>query len=231
MNVSLKYLNKIKNFIFGSNKVVCYYRCSKRNKREYIRQEYICKNYAEKNNFDIINEFSEIISGNASFDERTQLIDCVTYCLKNKCFTILVSESDRLSRNSDTLNAVLELIKPFRIRFIICDEDIDTGRGKRDIDKLILNVKAAHYELQCIKHRLDSGRAKYVAEGGKVGRKVGYTKTKDMKRSEYAKVLEMLFNDCDKYSIRKIAKLNSVSPSTVQRLKTEFKDEYQREII
>lgn len=223
----MRILNKLKK-IFNNHTAVCYYRCSKRNKREYIRQEYICKHYAEKNGFNIVNEFGEIISGNATFDERTQLIDCITYCIKNKCSTILISESDRLSRNNDTLNAALEFIKSFKIKFIICDENINTGRGKRDIDKLILNVKAAHYELKCIKHRLDSGRKRYVDSGGKVGRKVGYTKTKDMKRSEYAKVLDMLFNDCDKYSIRKIAKLNGISASTVQRLKAEFKDEYQK---
>ena len=77
----------------------------------------------------------------------------------------------------------------------------------------------AEMERENIKFRLNSGRAKYIAEGGKLGRKEGSVKTKEQKQEEYKQVLRELKKGT---SIRKVAKLCDVSVSTVQRLKTEF---------
>ena len=70
-----------------------------------------------------------------------------------------------------------------------------------------------------IKFRLNSGRAKYIAEGGKLGRKVGSIKQKEEKAEEYKQVIKELKRGT---SIRKTAKLTDVSISTVQRIKAEF---------
>lgn len=74
-------------------------------------------------------------------------------------------------------------------------------------------------ERENIKFRLNSGRAKYIAEGGKLGRKVGSTKSSEKKQEEYKSVLKELRKGT---SIRRTAKLCDVSVSTVQRLKAEF---------
>lgn len=74
-------------------------------------------------------------------------------------------------------------------------------------------------ERENIKFRLNSGRERYIANGGKLGRKVGSTKSVEAKREEYKKVLKELKSGT---SVRKTAKLCDVSVSTVQRLKKEF---------
>ncbi len=74
-------------------------------------------------------------------------------------------------------------------------------------------------ERENIKFRLNSGRAKYIAEGGKLGRKVGSIKSSEKKQEEYKSVLKELRNGT---SVRRTAKLCDVSVSTVQRLKAEF---------
>lgn len=77
----------------------------------------------------------------------------------------------------------------------------------------------AEMERENIKFRLNSGRAKYIADGGKLGRKEGYRKPQEQKAKEYKNVLRELKKGT---SIRRTAKLCDVSISTVQRLKMEF---------
>ena len=67
--------------------------------------------------------------------------------------------------------------------------------------------------------RLNSGRKQYVANGGKLGRPTGTTKSKDKKREEYKEVITLLNKG---YAIRDVAKLTSKGISTVQRIKKEF---------
>lgn len=73
----------------------------------------------------------------------------------------------------------------------------------------------AQLEQDNIKFRLNSGRAQYIAKGGKLGRKVGSTKTIEQKKEEYKEVIAL-------YSIRNIAQLCNIGISTVQRIKKEF---------
>ena len=58
-----------------------------------------------------------------------------------------------------------------------------------------------------------------VINGGKLGRKTGSTKTDDKKKEEYKEVIALLRKG---YSIRNIAKLQSIGISTVQRIKNQF---------
>ena len=71
----------------------------------------------------------------------------------------------------------------------------------------------AQLERENIKFRLNSGRAQYIAKGGKLGRKVGSTKTKEQKKEEYKEVITLLKKG---YSVRNTASLCKVSNSTVQ---------------
>lgn len=82
----------------------------------------------------------------------------------------------------------------------------------------ILGTVAA-MERENITYRLQSGKAQYIAKGGKLGRKEGYRKPKEDKEQQYAGVLRLLGKG---YLMKVISKLEGVSISTVQRLKKEF---------
>ena len=77
----------------------------------------------------------------------------------------------------------------------------------------------AQLERENITYRLNSGRAKYIADGGKLGRRVGSVKSKERKQEEYGKVIRSLRAG---KSIRDTAAICGVSVSTVQRVKKEF---------
>ena len=79
----------------------------------------------------------------------------------------------------------------------------------------------AEMERDNIKYRLNSGKEKYIAEGGKVGRKKGYQKPDEKLQEEYAGVIKQLRKG---YPIRMIAQSEGVGVSTVQRIKKRFVD-------
>ncbi len=71
-----------------------------------------------------------------------------------------------------------------------------------------------------IKSRLQSGREKYIRDGGRLGKPKGSgIKTKDKLAIEYKAVIKNLKAG---QSVRNTAKITGVSPSTVQRVKKEF---------
>ena len=69
------------------------------------------------------------------------------------------------------------------------------------------------------KFRLNSGRAQYIRNGGKQGRKVGSVKTLEQKKEQYKDIISYLKRG---YSIRTIATLTGKGISTVQRIKKDF---------
>ena len=74
----------------------------------------------------------------------------------------------------------------------------------------------ANMERENIKFRLNSGRQQFIEKGGKLGRKAGSTKSTEQKKEEYKDTIMLLKKG---YSIRNVAKITKVSPSTIQRLK------------
>lgn len=77
----------------------------------------------------------------------------------------------------------------------------------------------AQLERSNIKFRLNSGRAQYIRNGGKLGRKVGSIKTLEQKKEQYKDVISYLKRG---YSIRTIAMLTGKGISTIQRIKKDF---------
>jgi DNA invertase Pin-like site-specific DNA recombinase len=77
----------------------------------------------------------------------------------------------------------------------------------------------AQLERENLLFRLNSGKARFVANGGRLGRKVGSVKSKEQKQEEYGKVIRSLKAG---KSIRDTAAICGVSLSTVQRVKKEF---------
>lgn len=211
--------------IFKKEKAVIYCRCSRKSRKEHLRQKYICETFADKKRYNIVNEFAETITGNSVLNDRNILLDCITYCIKNKIKTIIISEVDRFSRNVQTTKDALEMVKPFKIKFIFVNEMLDSSKSSH-IPKILSDVEISHYELQKIKYRLDSGLKNFVKSGGKVGRKNGYKKTKEQMREDYPEVIKLLFEE-DGYSLRKIAQITGRSINTIQKVKKTFKEEYE----
>ena len=67
-----------------------------------------------------------------------------------------------------------------------------------------------------IKERLNSGRDKFIRDGGKLGRKVGSEKEPKQLMSEHADIIKFIKQG---QSVRNIMKLTGKSSGTVQKIK------------
>lgn len=77
----------------------------------------------------------------------------------------------------------------------------------------------AEMERENIKYRLNSGKEKYIAEGGKVGRKEGFRKSDEKLQEDYAGVIKQLRKG---YPIRMIAKDEGEGINTIQKMKEKI---------
>lgn len=83
----------------------------------------------------------------------------------------------------------------------------------------------AQLERDNISFRLQSGRKRYIENGGKLGRKVGSVKTEEQMKAEYREVISLLRKG---YSIRDVAKFSGKEVSTAQRVKRLLKVQLQQ---
>lgn len=202
-----------------------YARVSSLNDRQSTDRQVIdLRNYADRNGIEVVKVFEEHISGAKRNEERAILCECLDYCIGNKVDTLLISELSRLGRNVDEVLANVKRCKDNSLNIYFQKENLsifEADGKKNPFLNIFISVlgTCAEMERENIKFRLTSGREKYIAEGGKLGRKQGSTKSSEKKQEEYKQVLKELRKGT---SIRRTAKLCDVSVSTVQRLKAEF---------
>lgn len=204
---------------------VIYARVSSTNDRQSTDRQVLDLNgYASKNEINVIKIFEEHISGAKRNEERPVLCECLDYCIENKIDTLLISELSRLGRNVDEVLANVKRCKDNNLNIYFQKENLSIFQAdgtKNPFLNIFISVlgTCAEMERENIKFRLNSGRAKYIADGGKLGRKEGYRKPKEQKEVEYKEVIKELKKGT---SVRRTAKLCDVSVSTVQRIKAEF---------
>lgn len=206
-------------------KAVIYARVSSVGDRQSTERQVLdLQKYANNNSIDVVKVFEEHVSGAKRNEERPVLCECLNYCVENKIDVLLISELSRLGRNVDEVLANVRFCKDNNLNIFFQKEGLSIFQPdgtKNPFLNIFISVlgTCAEMERENIKFRLTSGRNKYIAEGGKLGRKEGYRKPQEQKAEEYKNVLRELKKGT---SIRRTAKLCDVSPSTVQRLKAEF---------
>lgn len=194
------------------------------NRQDTSRQVSDLKAYADYANLKVVKIFEEHLSGGKKNNERPILNEAIEFCKQEKIAFCLVNSLDRIGRNAfEVLATVKELIDN-GINLYMQKEQFtllgDDGKPTMFAPILCATLSTcAQLERDSISFRLNSGRAQYVRNGGKLGRKKGSVKTTEQKETQYKDVLAYLRKG---YSVRITAKLTNVSTSTVQRLKTEF---------
>ena len=181
---------------------------------------------ANQRNLKIEKTYEEHISGAKKTQDRPVLKECLDYCFTNNIDILLISELSRLGRNVDDVLANVRLCKEKHLNVYFQKEQLsifnEDGKEHPFLTIFIAVLgTCAEMERENIKFRLNSGKAKFIAEGGKVGRKEGYKKPDEKLQEEYAGVIKMLRKG---YPIRMIAKSEGVGISTVMRIKKKFID-------
>ena len=180
--------------------------------------------FVEYQKLELCKIYEEHVSGAKKNVERPVLQQAIEFCKSNSVSILLVSELSRLGRNAFEVLATVKDLIDSGINLYMQKEQLTLldAEGKPTMFAPIMIATlstCAQLERENIKFRLNSGRKLYIERGGKLGRKIGSTKSTEQKREEYRDVISYLKRG---YSVRNVAKLTNRGISTVQRIKTEF---------
>ena len=200
---------------------VIYARVSSTGERQSTsRQVADLTDYANRNGLEVVEVYEEHISGAKRNAERAVLTECIDYAVTNAVDVVLYSELSRCGRAVWEVLDTIRTLKDNGIKAYFHKEGLSLFSADcKENPYLAVMVSVlgvcAQMERENITYRLNSGRAKYIADGGKLGRRVGSVKSKERKQEEYGKVIRALKQG---KSIRDTAAICSVSISTVQRV-------------
>ena len=208
-----------------TQRAIIYARVSSMGERQSTsRQVADLTDYANRNGLEVVEVYEEHISGAKRNEERAVLTECIEYAVTNDVEVVLFSELSRCGRAVWEVLDTIRTLKDNGINAYFQKEGLSLfGTDGKENPYLAVMVSVlgvcAQMERESIAFRLNSGRTKYIADGGKLGRKVGSIKSKERKQEEYGKVIRSLKQG---KSIRDTAAICGVSVSTVQRIKKEF---------
>ena len=206
-------------------KAVIYARVSSSGDRQNTdRQVSDLTAYAVGMSYEVCEVFTEHVSGAKKNQDRPVLQKCMEYCKQNSIDILLISELSRLGRNAFEVLASVKELLDCGINLFMQKEQITLldGEGKPSMIAPVMIAilsTCAELERDNIQYRLKSGYNNYRENGGRVGRKPGTVKSVEKIKEEYREVIRDLQKG---ESIRRTAKLNDVSVSTVQRIKKLF---------
>ena len=204
-------------------KVVIYARVST-STQDYTRQITELRNYAWKQNYQIVKEFSEKISGGKKIEERAAIRELLDFVKSNKVEKVLVYECSRLSRRQLDFLYIIEQLTEARVSLYVLQNGLETllpdGRPS-PLASLVLGVISEFNSLEksLIRARMASGYEHHRASGGRVGRKEGYRKSEEDYRTHYDREITLLQKGNTLADVRAIT---GTSINTLRKLKEKY---------
>ena len=204
-------------------KVVIYARVST-STQDYTRQITELRNYAWKQNYKIVKEFSEKISGGKKIEERAAIKELLDFVKSNQVEKVLVYECSRLSRRQLDFLSIIEQLTEARVSLYILQNGLETllpdGRPN-PIANLCFGIIAEFNNLEkhLIRARMASGYEHHRASGGRVGRKEGYRKSEEDYRTHYDREISLLQKGNTLADVRAIT---GTSINTLRKLKEKY---------
>ena len=204
-------------------KVVLYARVST-SAQDYTRQITELRKYAKKQNYEIIKEFSEKISGGKKIEERAAIKELLDFVKSNKVEKVLVYECSRLSRRQLDFLSIIEQLTEAGVSLYVLQNGLETllpdGRPS-PLASLVLGVISEFNNLEknLIRARMSSGYEHHRASGGRVGRKEGYRKSDDEFRTQYDREISLLSKG---NTLKDVRAITGTSINTLRKLKENY---------
>ena len=192
--------------------------------QDYTRQITELRNYAWKQNYQIVKEFSEKISGGKKIEERAAIKELLDFVKSNNVEKVLVYECSRLSRRQLDFLSIIEQLTEAGVSLYILQNGLETllPDGKPNpIANLCFGIIAEFNNLEknLIRARMASGYEHHRASGGRVGRKEGYRKSEDEYRTTYDREIALLSKGNTLADVRAIT---GTSINTLRKLKEKY---------
>ena len=204
-------------------KVVLYARVST-SAQDYTRQITELRKYAKKQNYEIVKEFSEKISGGKKIEERVAIKELLDFVKSNKVDKVAIYEASRLSRRQLDFLSIIEQLTELGVSLYILQNGLETLLPNRTINpiaNLVLGIMSQFNSLEknLIRARMSSGYEHHRASGGSVGRKKGYRKSEDDYRLNYAREIALIQKN---NSLKDVRAITGTSINTLRKLKANY---------
>ena len=204
-------------------KVVLYARVST-SAQDYTRQITELRRYAKKQNFEIVKEFSEKISGGRKVEERAAIKEMLDFVKLNKVDKVLIYECSRLSRRQLDFLSIIEQLTEAGVSLYILQNGLETllPDGKPNpIANLCFGIIAEFNNLEknLIRARMASGYEHHRASGGRVGRKEGFRKSEEEYRMTYEREISLLAKG---NTLKDVRAITGTSINTLRKLREKY---------
>ncbi|QIK54285.1 recombinase family protein [Dysgonomonas sp. HDW5B] len=203
-------------------RVVIYARVSSSNgTQDYQRQINDLTAFASQNNYEVVKVLAEMVSGAKINTERPALMELIEFVNTNDIDKVLVTELSRLGRDTLQTLQTIELLNQNRISLYIQNYNIETLTLDKEINPMsqfliTILAEVARMERKTIRERVESGYKNHLANGGRVGRKIGYRKDDELMKDQYIEDIKLLRKG---YSLRNITKITGTSVNTLRKVK------------
>ncbi|MBD5375249.1 MAG: recombinase family protein [Bacteroides sp.] len=200
-------------------KAVIYARVSTQG-QDYERQLAELTHYADRMGYEVVKTFSEKISGAKKITEREALSELLNYIETNQVDKVMIYECSRLSRRATDFLSIIETFNEKKISLYIHQNGLETLQPDGTVNPiatLVLGILAQFNSMErnLIRSRMESGYNNFRNNGGKVGRKEGFSKSVESYKVEYAEELRLLRKG---YSLRNIRKITGSSITTIRKV-------------
>lgn len=190
-------------------------------KAKYIRVSTNHQNTDRQENTNADKVYIDRISGIVAFNERPQAKKLVNDIMKGTINEVEIHSIDRLGRNHYDIATTLKFLEDNQVNVIISNLGISSMmNGKKNpVFSLIANILGvlSEQERENLRERQMEGIQIAKLKGVYKGRTNGSTESTEDFLKKYKSVIKDL--NKEKYSLREVAKLNSVSLATVQKVK------------
>lgn len=207
--------------------VVIYARVSSSGDRQdYQRQINDLTEVAKSQNLHVEKIFAEKVSGGKKNNERKALMSMIEFIKTSHSAIekVMVTELSRLGRNTLQVLKTIEILNENKISLYIQNYNIETLTPNKEVNPMssfliTILAEVAQMERKTIQNRLKSGYDVHRKKGGAVGRKVGYRKSDEEMREQYAEEIKLIQKG---YSYQHISQLTNTNKNTLSKLKRLF---------
>ena len=199
--------------------------------QNYERQVVELTEYCSKVGWEVVETFTNKISGAETIENRTEIMNMIKFIKENEVSRVVCLEISRLGRNTLEALKVIQILNEHKVSLYIKNYNLETlhpDGSVNPITSLICTIllEIASMERLTIKERMTSGRAQYIEkcrrEGIKMGRPASYKKDIESYKNQYQKEISLLKKGI---SLRNIASLCGTSVNTIRKIKEMFLSE------
>ena len=196
--------------------------------QNYERQVVELTDYCNKVGWDVVEVFTNKVSGAESIENRSEILDMIEFVKMNDVQRVVCLEISRLGRNTLEALKVIQILNENKVSLYIKNYNLETlnpDGSVNPITSLICTIllEIASMERLTIKERMTSGRTQYIEkckrEGKKMGRPESYKKDIETYKLQYQRELGLLKKGV---SLRNISAITGAAVNTVRKVKEMF---------